>query len=411
MKKMLRTLAIVLAALALVATSSAIADTVRLKDGTVLEGEIAREGSDFIFLIVQVGDIEHTRLVLRSDIASIERDDAADEPANDAAPATRDAARPGEERPESTPRAAPGAARIAFITLEGMVGPLMNAKALKESVERLEGCDVDVVVLRINSGGGALNEVEPLSNMIHETIKPKHRVVAWIESAISAAAMTAATCEEIVFMKQGNFGAAVAFVQQSGGRAQALEGQQLELVLELGKELSKRGRHDPLVLKAMQTGTDLSVDIDENGVAQWRNDLEGQYIVSTANVILTFNALDAVKYKFARGLADTKDELASVLGYEEWVEVCPEADRYMQTFRENVERAQIETQELLGKMQVALEAGQVSRARRFLGEIRGWVSRAPSLETYGSPPFTREWFRQVEEELRKRARQQAERRR
>ncbi len=410
MTRFLRTITLILAAVAVLASTSAIADTVRLKDGTVLEGEIAREGADFIFLVVQVGDIEHTRLILRSDISSIEREGADEEEAADDAPADRPA-RPGEGRPDPAPRAAAGAARLAFITLEGMVGPLMNANALRESVDRLEDCDVDVVVLRINSGGGALSEVEPLSNAIHKTIKPNYRVVAWIESAISAAAMTAATCEEIVFMKEGNFGAAVAFRQGGGGTAKAIEGEGLERVLALGEELSKRGRHDPLVLKAMQIGTDLSVDIDENGVPRWRNDLEGQYIVSTENVILTFNALDAVKYKFARGLADTKDELASLLGYEEWVEVCPESDRYMQRFRENVERAQVETQELLGKMQVALEAGQVSRARRFLGEIRGWVSRAPSLRTYGTPPFTREWFRQVEEQLRDLQRQQAERRR
>ena len=47
-----------------------------------------------------------------------------------------------------------------------------------------------------------------MSDVIHEQYKKKFRTVAWIDSAISAAAMTAHCLEEIYFTPQGNYGAA-----------------------------------------------------------------------------------------------------------------------------------------------------------------------------------------------------------
>ncbi|MEO0631245.1 MAG: hypothetical protein AAFY46_11050, partial [Planctomycetota bacterium] len=48
-----------------------------------------------------------------------------------------------------------------------------------------------LVVIKIKSGGGFGLEVQKISDVIHEEFKPKFQTVAWIESAISAAAMSA----------------------------------------------------------------------------------------------------------------------------------------------------------------------------------------------------------------------------
>ncbi len=401
-----------LATLALPFTS--LADKVYLKDGRVVEGTISREGDGFIYVTYMVGQLERTEFILRVNIDRIERDkDTTETPAE--SPKETPAA-PTNAKPSSSPKTPrpstdlpPGTRKIAFVTLEEMVGPFMNAEALRKSIQLLEDDKPDIVVLQINSGGGALFEVQKLSDAIEHGIKPKYRVVAWVESAISAAAMTAFTCEEIYMMPEGNIGAATAF-SQSGGRATAMKGESLEQLLRSQEKITRRGKHDPLVMRAMQVPTNLSCDIDDAGRVTWRNDLGGQYIVSTDKQILTLNSIDSVKYGLARSVAASKDDLARAMGCTEWVEIGLDADKYQQDFREAVQTAQVRAGELWQKMNIALDTGNAGRARSFLGQLRGLVRRAPSLETYGAgglPPLTPEFFREVESQIDEIAKKQS----
>jgi hypothetical protein len=393
------------------------ADKVTLKDGTVLEGTIEREGDGFVFLLIKIGAVENRRLILREDIKTITRD-AETETTEAAVPAK--ASDRGTPKPREAKTSIPdGATRVAFISLgdppdKDMVGPFMNADALKRSIELLndmpEETRPQIVVLKINSGGGALFEIQKLSDVIEDEIKPKYQVVTWIESAISAAAMTAYTVEDIYYMTKGNLGAATGF-RMVNGRAEAVEGQQLEEVLFMMEQIAQRGGHEPLVMRAMQIEQELSADIDENGVVTWRPDLKGQYVVNPKDRILTLNSRDAMKFKLAKGVADTKSELLElIVGDSEWVEVGVEADEYQHEFRDNVFNAQREINELATKLNLEMQAAQSSRndeqaigrhvgaARRYLAQIRSWVRKAPSLEVYEG--WTPERFRDIEEQIR-----------
>lgn len=396
-----------LAALLLLAASPlGLADTLRLKDGRVLEGRVDREGDDFVFFIVKIGDIESPQMFLKADIESLERDAPKTDPA-------QAKAAPKDARTPSARPADPNAERVAFITLgdppHDMVGPYMNAAALEKSFELLEDDDPDIVVLLINSGGGALFEVEKLSDVIQEH-KKDYRIVSWIHSAISAAAMTSLTTEEIYFQTRGNFGAATAFSMSGPGKATAAAGEDLEQILYLMEHISSRGGYNPIICRAMQVGVDLSADIDEDGVVTWRNDLEGQHIVSTKDRILTFNSVDAMKYRFARGVADTKDDLVKLLiGDREWVEVGQDAWDYAFEYRAVTAKAELAANELRTKMGIAMEYArssnderirgqQVGLARRYLNELRSLARRSPGAETYFG--LNEEFFRQTEEALR-----------
>jgi hypothetical protein len=389
--------AFVLSATLLTPADAFALDKIYLKDGRVLEGELGREGDSFIYITIRIGGVEQQQLILKDSIDRIERDVE-----TEGAVARPDA----KQDPERKQRLIDsGATKIAFITLgdppHDMVGPYMNAGALKESIELLEDDEPDIVVLWVNSGGGAVAEVRLLGEAIVEDLKPNYRTVIWVESAISAAAMTAITVEELYFMSKGNFGAAVAFTSD-GASAQAAEGDALEQLLRFGERLSDEGNHDPLIMRAMQTETNLSCDIDEYGRVTWYDDLSGEHVVSTDTRILTFNAIDAEKYGLSRGTADTKDELAALLQAGEWVEVGQDAEAHMVEFRENVARAQVEIGEAFQKLQIALEAGEFGRARRYLGELRSWARRAPSWTQYpagGAPPLTRELFREIEQQI------------
>ena len=232
---LLRHLVIALAVLAACVTTAFGSATIHLKDGRVLEGEIVRETDTFLFIRVMIGGVGKDELVLRSNIDRIE---AAEAPATAPGDEMDELDRDAESEDAAASR--DGAVRVAFITLEEMVGPFMFAPALSDSVEALEDDDVDVVILRFNSGGGALAEIEPLIEVIEDEIKPEYRVAAWIESAISAAAMTASICEEIYFMSEGNLGAATGF-RQGGSGAESIAGRELEEVLRLMEGVSERG--------------------------------------------------------------------------------------------------------------------------------------------------------------------------
>ncbi len=384
------------------------ADTVTKKDGTVHEGEIVKETDSYLYIRVDFGGIEKDYLVLKDEIESLERSekmmDAKDE---------KRSAKQAEK-----PVFRDGVERIAFISLEDTVGMYMNAKALSNSVEipkeLPENEQPTIVVLVINSGGGALFEIQPLMDVITDEIRPHYRTTAWIKSAISAAAMTGWVVPEIYFQTKGNFGACTGFFGASGVQ---MDGLGLQQVLHQMEEASLNSGYDPYIMRAMQiSGPDyptiLSADIDEHGNVIWYlqedpdEPVKGEYLVSKHDEILTFDSRQAEFFKFSKGTADTKAELAKLMGCEEWVEVGQEADEYMVGFRERVRDAENRTTEIQRQLNAALAnassgrgdcARWVGKARRLVGEMRATV-RGTSLGRYTQ--YNDEWFEFMDEAIR-----------
>ncbi|MCA9305566.1 MAG: hypothetical protein R3B46_07150 [Phycisphaerales bacterium] len=432
LSRMNRLFAIV-ATLALVALAAtpALADKVHTKDGRVLEGEIVRESSSFVTIRVKVGDEEKDITLFMSEVASVERtaDEAPapkDEPAKaDPKPANpQAAAAPSNNKPAEQPKArssSAGATKIAFITLgdtkngKDMVGPYVYADAIRSSLKILDELPEDqkpeIVVLWVDSGGGALVELEPLNRLVQYEMKPKYRTVAWIRSAISAAAMTSWPCEELIMMTNAPIGACTAW----SGNLQKMDGPALGELLKHMREVSRWGKKDPLIMQAMQVcepdfpRNDLSADIDEHGNVTWYDGPEGQYMVCKKTDILTFNSIDAVKFGLAKGIADTKDEVAALLGCKEWIEVGPEANDYQVRFRDNLKLSETKLGELLQKINIALQFAQgaqteqernaqVGRALNYLRQMRAMVRKSPSLEFYEQ--WTKERFDAMEEQIK-----------
>ena len=313
-KKPLMTMLVALC-LMLVGVGSAIAeDVLYLKDGRVLHGQVVREIDGYIFFKYKLAGIEQETLFSTAQYDKLERDAQAAEVEIEIADAS----------PAKAREYKPGVPRIAVITLgEGgsrdMVGVYMTAKALKDAIPLLEEEGVTDVVFHINSGGGLLLEIQRLSDVIQEEYKPRFRTVAWIESAISAAAMTAHCLEEIYFRSEGNYGACTGW----SGQLKAVEGRTREEVLYMMEKISDRGNYSPYIMAAMQVlERPLSCTINERtGQVTWYQDLSGDIIVNEPDRILTFDAPQAEKVKFSKGTADSLDELARLMGYQEveWV--------------------------------------------------------------------------------------------
>lgn len=418
-----RVAALILAGIVMLAyPGQAQADRLHLRDGRVLEGTVVREVNGYVWFRVKVGNVEQEQMFRPEEVVKVERDTPGTGPASGAAAAPAQGQASVAAR--GTPERRLGVPRAAIISLgEGgdrdMVGLYITAASLERCIPLLEEEKIDTVVFRINSGGGALLEIQKLSDVIHEKYKPRFRVAAWIESAISAAAMTAHCIEEIYFMPGGHYGACTGWF----GQLQAVEGRELEEVLYMMEKISARGRHDPAIMRSMQIMEPLSCTIDANGDVRWYNNLEGQYIVNPKDRILTFKADEAVRYKFARGIAATHEELGRAMGYSEveWVgkivpgvpyPVC-KAEEAMRAFREKsaqdlkmLNAYAVEYRQAIDMAQSTPleERGKfVGRARQALDRIKLMVRNNENMALFVFnmlPEAFWEWIAEQEELLR-----------
>jgi hypothetical protein len=417
-------------------------DRVTLTDGRVVEGTIVQEVDGSVWIKVKEGSREREEFFPAAQVEKIERDaagGAADDP-NEAPkapgkPSVGD--KPKASVPAGTPDEAGGAMtptdpaepasnvrRIAVITLgEGggkdMVGVYMVAEVLKRAIPELEKERVTDVVFRVNSGGGMLLEIQKLSDVIHEEYRPRFRVVGWIESAISAAAMTAHCIPELFFMSSGNYGACTGWF----GALQAVEGRDLEEVLFMMERISARGGYDTKIMRAMQIEVPLSATISPTGDVTWYENEEGEIIVNRTGKILTFTADQALQLGFSKGTADTLDELVKMMGYTEYEIVgakrpnvaypVSRAEEMQRRFRSQVAEDQKRTNEYFLTYQESVSRAQglpredrpkfVGKARQALDQIKRMVKNNENFALLifnMLPEQFPQWVAEREKELR-----------
>lgn len=432
------------AVLTLAPAGARAADKIVLKDGRTLEGTIVREVDGSVWFKHTENGQEKTDFFMPDAITSLERDaktdpvpapaPSPDTPAAPAAPAdaTPAPADPGDKAPKpeaapSMPPKAPGVIRGAVITLgeageKDMVGVYMTAKALEDAIPLLKADQVDVVVFVVNSGGGYLFEIQKISDVIEYKYKPEFSTVAWIRSAISAAAMSSLCIEDIYMMPNGNFGACTGWY----GALQAVKDRELEEVLYMMEKISARGKKDPKIMRSMQIMDPLSASIDPNGDVHWYQDeTGGEYVVNPKGQILTFNAEQAAKFKFSRGTAATLDELAALMGYQEieWVGQkkagfdwpVSRAEKMEMDFRakthtdeQNARRYQIEYRSAVAAAQAEQDkkdrAKFVNRARAALAQMESAVKNNPNFarHVFGmSTERFKDWVAEQRELLKK----------
>ena len=408
--------ALCVAGAALLAASPAQADKLHLKDGRVLDGKVVREGKGFIYFKVKVGTLESEQLFVQSDITKIERDDPApktDENIKKDEDAKADA-KNGDAKADAPKHT--GATRVAILNfgppaewqgaVGNMVGLEVNAAAFKRALPLLEKAKAEIVVIRINSGGGASAEMPKFHELFEGEYKNKFRTVCWVESAISCAAMSPWVLEEFYFMSKGNMGACTEF----SGRLNASTGMRLEMVLASMEKASIKGKKDPRIMRAMEIQEPLSVDVDENGEVHWRQDELGQFLLNRKEEVFTINAQDAVKFKFAKGIADTREQLAKAMGLQEVEWVAQDAtdliDKNMRDVDSSYKRfnAVIQKYEAAAALADQIDDKQrrgimLADAKRYLAEIKQMLGLNPNFAGFIGLPDG--WVPTQEERLKK----------
>ncbi|MGH7244070.1 MAG: hypothetical protein ACREJD_11680 [Phycisphaerales bacterium] len=415
---------------------------VTLKDGTVLEGEIVRELDGIVWLKIRSGNSEETRMLTPDETKAIVRDAGS---TTTAKPAGKPA-EPAKESPATVPTAttapstpAPEAAteasatphksgvlRAAVLTLgEGtdrdMVGVYLMAKPLHDAIPLLKQEGVDIVVFRVNSGGGYDYEVQKLSDVIYNEYRKNFRTVAWVDWAISAAAMTSHAIEEIYMTPEGAYGACTAF----GEGLVAAKDADLEQILFKMEKISARGNHPLEIMRAMEVMAPLSATVSPNGdVSYYQDDSSGEIVLNTKDRVLTFNSQTAAKVKFSAGTASTLDELAKAMQLPEveWVGVkkpgfmwpiC-RAEQMQMDFREKTSRDEQQLGEYVAMLNQALSMGQgldderkaklAGKARECMNKIIAAVNNNPNMALFklNVPPekFREEWIEPTEKKIK-----------
>ncbi len=292
-------------------------------------------------------------------------------------------------------------------SVDSGVGITITAKSFKEAIPMLEADKVDVVVVRINSGGGALNELKPFQELFQFEYEPRFRTVAWVHSAISAAAMSPWSLDEFYMEPEGNIGACTGY----SGPLIAVKGRELLEVLEQMREVSGWGGRDPKIMRSMQIMEPLSANVDEFGnVTFFQDSTSGKIRLNPDGQVLTLNAIDAVRVKFARGIAANTEELMKAMNITEYEIVGQKATKHIQDTMRRNHKVEVEVNETVVKYQLAVRAAQslagennrerrvaeVGRATRALAVIKKQCDINDNFRYTLSVPFgewlSNEWF-------------------
>jgi len=286
------------------------------------------------------------------------------------------------------------------------------AKPLREAIPMLKAEGIDLVVIRVNSGGGLGSQMPAISDVLHDEYKPEFALVGWIESAISAAAVASLTFEQLYFMPKGHFGVA-SHIWHTGPRWQTQE--QLDNQIQ---SFAERGSKNPFLAKALVYNVPLSYDInEETGEIDHYQSLEGKHVLNEGEGILVLNANAALECGFSNGTAKTLEELTALLEPEHgkivWVgqefegvpyPLCM-AERYQRKYRKEVNYADADLGEVIIKYRMELgnaqsvgvnqRGGFLKRAESYLAQIKRIVVKNPNLGVIQN--ITDDWFAQQKE--------------
>jgi hypothetical protein len=337
-----------LAACVLFVAAAAHADTLYLHDGRVLVGRVIEEGPTEVLFEVVHGSIRSQMRFDREKIKRIEKGELP-EAENKAAKASKDRPeRPGDlpETPQPPPIEQIDGTSYCLVPLEGEVGATLVADLLDASLADAEKRGVDVVILHLDSPGGLVYEIEALVDVLKD-YQPRLRIVAYIDEALSAAAITSLAVEEIYMAPGSRIGAAVPYTfDEDLNLPQEVSEKFKSAFRAQARGYAEIGGHDPLLAVAMiNPEVSLYLEIDEDGEPAILEG-EGKDMICEEGEILTLTADEAKKIGLSRGTPKNLEELRDLLGFEAWTpagsygedlaQYWEEVDEYLQTKRSDL---------------------------------------------------------------------------
>ncbi len=214
----------------------------------------------------------------------------------------------GATTPETTKKT-----QVFILPLDGMVGVGLRHEEMEE-VEKVADSfgPGQIIVLRINSNGGLVIEGDKIGVSLMR-IKQKHRLVSWIEKAISGGAFTAVHADEMYFMPE----AALGSITMLSGQTEVAAVRE-DWKARVAEAVAVGGR-DPKIGPAMvHSAVELSYDKDpKTGKVTFYNDYKHEFKLSSNTENLDFSAATAEHSGFSEGTAATEADLFKALGVDD----------------------------------------------------------------------------------------------
>ncbi len=301
----------------------AVADTLTLKDGRVLNGRVIMRDANSITFEFHVGKVTGTRVFPADEVAALTEtpyDQAKEEKANPVAPKY-------------------DGPTYMVIPVIGSIGKGLevNLSIFDRSLARVRVEKPTVLILDIDSPGGEVDELFSILEAIGEL--EDIRLVAYVRKAGSAAAYLTMACPEIIMAPNGVIGAAVIFIQSPNRNPQNISAKFESFRRAQLRSVAQKAGHNPLFIEGMmRMDIQLSV-IEVEGKPQVIEGLGGMPL-KKVNEILTLTAGEAVSSGLAIGVADSIEEANELLGIDKWKQGSRAAIGMARLWRKKLEQAE-----------------------------------------------------------------------
>jgi ATP-dependent protease ClpP protease subunit len=369
---MLRATTVVITAMLLALLADAVlGDTLVMSDGRRLEGRLlSRDTVSVRFEIHRAGKIS----TIAFDANDVDKvipgplEDAPAKPAATAQPLRTIPLAPGPRLPgpNAPPLLTYNTPTYYIIPLKGQVGVTMTADVLSRSMSDAAARKPTVVILEIDSPGGAVDEVTKMVEVL-STYKGKLRTVVLVHRAISAAAITALACDQIYMRHTAVIGAATAFkFNQVTGIPENIEEKFESIWRATARSSAEVGGHPTVLAEAM---------IDRK-VPLYKSTHDGKSVISStpgdgavalkpAGKLLAMTAQEAIDCTLAAGIADDEAELGKAIGYEGWVECVGLGVPLAKYFQDRFEEAQRKVKQIGEAYQTELKNARANDPSTF----------------------------------------------
>ena len=240
-----------------------------------------------------------------------------------------------------------------------------------------------IIILDIDSPGGLVTEIFKIVDAI-KSVRERHRVVAWIREAISAAAVTSMQCDEIYFRTMGADGAAMMIAGRDSVYGEPLD----KFRDELGDIIEKNGRPRAVFLAMVLSKDVLTYTKDPvTGKPTFHDKitgLPGEIVLSDDKDNLTFNASNALDSGFSKGTADTGAEFAPLLGLKEWYEISDYGVKMAAAWKKLYEECEKDLSLQMERLEIPRAGGQaeqISVQIQIMEKVVAWHKRCkPCVE-------------------------------
>lgn len=185
--------------------------------------------------------------------------------------------------------------KIFFMEIKADIDPRMNryvSLALKESEE----VAADLVVIEMDTYGGALNDADDIRTMILEHPIPVYVFIN--KDAASAGALISIACDSIYMAPGASIGAATVV---TGGTGEAAPDKYQSYMRSIMRSTAEAQGRNPMIAEAM---VDEKIVIDS---------------VTTLGQVITFSTSEALKYGFCEAQVNNLDQIMERSNIEDYV--------------------------------------------------------------------------------------------